>query len=64
MDSSSIRRLSRSWGTPLLVAVMLTAACGGGGNTGGPNTASPPGLTAATITVRPHPPPHSPAAPR
>src|SRR5712692_3749343 len=63
MDSSSIRRLSRSWGTPLLVAVMLTAACGGGGNNGGTNTASAPGITATTITIGSHQPLTGPAAP-
>src|SRR5712692_1083843 len=63
MDSSSIRRLSRSWGTPLLVAVMLTAACGGGGNNGGTNTASAPGITATTITIGSHQPLTGKAAP-
>ncbi|HEY0831755.1 MAG TPA: ABC transporter substrate-binding protein [Candidatus Dormibacteraeota bacterium] len=63
MDSSSIRRLSRSWGTPLLAAVMLVVACGGGTDNSGTNTASATGITATTITIGSHQPLTGPAAP-
>ncbi|TME55280.1 MAG: ABC transporter substrate-binding protein [Chloroflexi bacterium] len=62
MDSLAIRRLSRSWGTPVLAAVMLLASCGGEGAPSGANTASAPGITATTITVGSHQPLTGPAA--
>jgi ABC-type branched-subunit amino acid transport system substrate-binding protein len=42
---------------------MLAAACGGGSNNGGTNTASAPGITAQTITIGSHQPLTGPAAP-
>src|SRR6266550_2222516 len=62
MDSSPSGRLSRSWGTPLLAALMLSASCGGEGPPSGTNTASAPGITATTITVGSHQPLTGPAA--
>lgn len=63
MVSSSIRRISRSWGTPLVVLVMIVSACGGGSSNGGTNTASAPGITATQITIGSHQPLTGPAAP-
>ena len=63
MVSSSIRQLSRSWGTQLLAVIMLVAACGGGSSNGGTNTASATGITATEITIGSHQPFTGPAAP-
>jgi ABC-type branched-subunit amino acid transport system substrate-binding protein len=64
MVSSSIRLLSRSWGTHLLLVAMLVAACGGGSSSGGgTNTASATGITATQITIGSHQPLTGPAAP-
>lgn len=61
--SSVIRRLSASWGAPLVVAAVLASACGGGSSTSTTNTASAPGITATTITIGSHQPLTGDAAP-
>jgi ABC-type branched-subunit amino acid transport system substrate-binding protein len=54
---------SHSLGAPLVIAILLVSACGGGSSGGTTNTASAPGITATTITIGSHQPLTGPAAP-